>query len=77
MSWRPSAIPMGDNIYINELALGWAVYRETPIDVNIVNLVELAHFDGGGDQRVAEKQARKWVKDYHENRASISQSEGW
>lgn len=75
--WKSTAIPMGDNIYIDELALGWAVYREEPYDVNMVNLVTLAHFDGDGSQQKAEKQARKWVKDYHENRAAISQSEGW
>ena len=70
---KKRTIPMGDNLHIAEHGETWYVLYVDPIGEGLVRYSPLAEFDGDD----AETQARAWVKAYHENRAAISQSEGW
>ena len=64
---------MGDNIHLADYFGKWVVVYADPIGEGLERQVILEEFEGED----AEAQARKWVADYHENRASISYSEGW
>ena len=73
MANRVKTTPMGDNIHLAKLSTGWFVYRIDPSG----DLVELVRFDEEDNDDAGEKKARQWVADYFENRAAISQTEGW
>ena len=64
---------MGDNLHLADYGGIWYVVMVDPIGENLERQTILEQFEGED----AEANARKWVADYHENRASISYSEGW
>ena len=70
---KQRTIPMGDNLHLAKSDKVWYVLYVDPIGEDLVRYTQLERFEGDD----AEKQARAWVKSYHENRREISMSEGW
>ena len=63
---------MGGQIHLAQYAEKWFCLYIDPTG-HLERVSMLAEFEGED----AEKQAREWVKSYHENRREIVTSEGW